>query len=347
MTERMIEHFSHQITYQVVTPLYVNHRSLTIREKLDNQLLGGRLLRDSVLNFEPDIIYSDVAVHAIQTKLISSVIRGRIPLIVHLRGDWWTEYSAWFARASWRRRAVSTQLYLYNWTALALAKEVTPVCRWLERVVNHHLPITRTEVVYAGVDPNQFHLGYGMKMDGPSVAIVQNHTVYPKVSGLLGFREVVKNLPNVQFYVAEGELAGQQFLQMVKQHYDGLPNIHFVGGVTSGRAVRDMLAGADCYVLASGLDCCPTTVLEASLLCKPVICSRVGGVPELVLENRTGWTIQNNDVNEWTTKIGLVLSDTRLARRLGQQGRAWVSERFGWKTIASQVEKLLIRESRH
>jgi glycosyltransferase involved in cell wall biosynthesis len=347
MTEKMTEHFSRQITFQIVTPLNERSSSVTIREKLDNQLLGGKLLRDSIIKFEPDIIYSDVAVHAAETKLIPSIIKRRIPIIVHLRGDWWTEYSAWFAKASWRRRAISSQQYMYNWAAFALAEKITPICRWLECVVKHHLPTKRTEVVYQGVDLDQFHVGNGINLESPSVAIVQNHSVYPKVSGLLKFREIIKRLPTVQFYIAEGEAAGQQFLPLVKRAYDGLSNVHFVNGITSTNAVRDMLAGADCYVLASGLDCCPTTVLEASLLCKPVICSRVGGVPELVLEGKTGWTIRNENVDEWVTKIEMVLANRRLARQLGRQGRAWVSERFGWRTIANQVEELLIRESNH
>jgi glycosyltransferase involved in cell wall biosynthesis len=64
-----------------------------------------------------------------------------------------------------------------------------------------------------------------------------------------------------------------------------------------------MLTACDLYVLASELDCCPTTVLEASLMKKPVIASKVGGVPEIVSEGVTGWTIANGRVDEWSDKI--------------------------------------------
>lgn len=345
MIERMTEYFSDEIDFQIVTPVYVDKSTLTFTQKLDSQLLGGRGLRDAVLKFEPHIIYSDVAVHAAQIKFITTIFRGRIPIIVHLRGDMWLEYSSWFATASWRKRVISTQQYMYRWGGLAWAKQVTPICRWLEQVVHQHLPIKRTEVVYQGVDINTFRPTHKTKLPGPSVAIVQNHSIYPKVEGLLAFRAVIQQLPKVQFYVAEGELAGQEFLPIVKQHYNGLTNVHFVSGITSSQAVRDLIAGTDCYVLASGLDCCPTTVLEASLLCKPVVCSRIGGVPELILENKTGWTVTNGNVNGWTSKISLLLSDEKLAHVLGRQGREWVANRFGWKTIAKQVERLLIRES--
>jgi glycosyltransferase involved in cell wall biosynthesis len=106
-----------------------------------------------------------------------------------------------------------------------------------------------------------------------------------------------------------------------------------------------MLAACDCYVLASGLDCCPTTVLEASLLQKPVLASRVGGVPEIVENGYTGWSIENGNVDEWVNKIEMLTKDTKLCRKLGRQGREWVSGKFGWSTIASQVERLIIHEA--
>ena len=106
-----------------------------------------------------------------------------------------------------------------------------------------------------------------------------------------------------------------------------------------------MLTASDCYVLASGLDCCPTTVLEASLMGKPVIASRVGGVPEIVLENETGWTIENDDVKAWVDKIKLTVTDSRLNRALGDKGRRWVEEKFSWTTIAKQVENILVAEA--
>src|SRR5208337_5694807 len=130
-----------------------------------------------------------------------------------------------------------------------------------------------------------------------------------------------------------------------KKQFASLPNVHYVKGVDNVREVCKMLTAADCYVLASGLDCCPTTVLEASLMRKPVIASRVGGVPEIILENQTGWTVENDDINNWVEKIRLAVTDLRLNRNLGDTGRDWVSKEFGWATIAKQVEDILIAET--
>jgi glycosyltransferase involved in cell wall biosynthesis len=213
-------------------------------------------------------------------------------------------------------------------------------------VVKAHLPTKPTEVVYQGVDPSEYSGRYddiGLKR--PAVVVIQNHAILPKVEGLLSFRRVIQKLPAVNFYIAEGEDFGQSYLPLIKESFSRCNNVHFVKGINNPTAVRNMLGSADAYVLASGLDCCPTTILEASLMRRAVIASRVGGIPEIVLQNETGWTIGNESINEWVSKLSMILEDAKLRKRIGERGREWVTEKFGWRTIGTQVEHLLTREA--
>jgi glycosyltransferase involved in cell wall biosynthesis len=294
--------------------------------------------------FNPELVYSDSPLYGAQFKAYSFLHGEQAPLIVHLRGDWWREYWEWFRHVNWKQRVFSSQSYGYHWASIIMARKITPICVWLEHIVKHYAPCKTTEVVYQGVDVNQFQPESGLEFQHPAIAIIQNHTVYSKVQGLLTFSSVIEKMPNVQFYIAEGENVKQSFLPLVKAQFASLGNVHFVRGVNNSREVSKMLTAADCYVLASGLDCCPTTVLEASLLRKPVIASRIGGVPEIVDEGRSGWTIDNDRTGEWIERIKQVTTDDKLSRRLGDYGRRWVSAKFGWETIAKQVESLLLKE---
>ena len=74
---------------------------------------------------------------------------------------------------------------------------------------------------------------------------------------------------------------------------------------------------------------------------KPVLGSRIGGIPEIIRDGYTGWSIGNDDIEGWVDKIRLLAGDVTLSRRLGRQGRRWVSDNFGWPRIAAQVEKML------
>ncbi len=350
MIERMVEKFSSRLTWELLVPEpHTKDRITTrksLRERAHTMLLGPRTLREAILKFEPDIVFSDAPLYAAYFELFSILRRTRKPLIVQLRGDWWREFWAqWSLIPKWSMRVFASQYYAYNWAALILANKVAPICRWLEHVVTHNIPRKKTEVVYQGIDPDEFYPQDGLVFEKPAVSIIQNHVIYPKVLGLLRFREVVEKLPNVHFYIAEGEYINQWHFRLVKERYAGLSNVHFVSGINNKRGVRQMLTASDCYVLASGLDCCPTTVLEASLMRKPVIASKVGGVPEIVLENETGWTIKNGSTADWVEKINLVISDSKLNRKIGDKGREWVSENFAWKTIAPQVERILLKEA--
>jgi len=195
------------------------------------------------------------------------------------------------------------------------------------------------------VDPSEFLPNCGMPLRHPAVAIIQNHTVYGKTVGLLGLVTVIAKLPEVNFYVATGESVEQTYFPLVKKSLGQFKNVHFTSGIAHPQGVRTLLASSDLYVLASELDCCPTTVLEASLMEKPVLGSRAGGVPEIILDNYTGWSIDNEDTHEWLNKIQLLLGDAKLSRKLGRQGRRWVKNKFSWAVIAPQVERLIIEEA--
>jgi glycosyltransferase involved in cell wall biosynthesis len=341
----MAEEFSGRLDWEIKVPEYPSPRwrSSSFTEKMQIQILGDQTIEETV-SAEPDLVYTDGPLYAAQLKLLA-VRRGRrIPQIVHLRGDWWREYWSWFSKASTRRRLLGTQQFFSNWTGLVTARKVTPICRWLQEIVRHYLPGKKTEVVYQGVDPGEFYPQSGLDFESPAVAIIQNHTVYPKVAGLLKLKPVMERLRNIHFYIAEGEPVDQHHLRSVKETYSKVSNVHFVPNVSNLAKVRQMLTACNVYVLASELDCCPTTVLEASLMKRPVIASRVGGVPEIVPEGVTGWTIDNNRTDEWIEKILLTVNDTKLNHQLGKHGRSWVAKHFSWKNVARQVEDLILSE---
>ncbi len=344
MIERMLQHFTPRITWDVFTPISESRNAAPV-SKLRKELFGDTTLRAALEKFEPDIVYSDNALFAAHMKAQYLLARRRIPLVAHLRGDWWREFWAWFSQAEWPAHLVGAQHYAYQWFGLLAARKITPICRWLDGVVKHYLPCKGTEVVYQGVDPDDFFEEPPLDFRRPAVAIIQNHTIYPKVLGLLNFKHVVERMPDVNFYITEGEDFAPGYLPIVKESYSSLKNTHFVEGIEGPAGVRKILSSSDCYVLASGLDCCPTTILEASLMRKPVVASRVGGVPEIVLEGETGWTVKNDAYAEWVERIHLIVEDHGMAKRVGNRGREWVTRKFGWETVAKQVEELLISEA--
>ncbi len=68
----------------------------------------------------------------------------------------------------------------------------------------------------------------------------------------------------------------------------------------------------------------------------PVICSRLGGLAEVVRHGETGFLVQPGDIGELRDRIAMVLADRRLAWRLGDNARLLALEQFTWQACAQR-----------
>jgi starch synthase len=90
-------------------------------------------------------------------------------------------------------------------------------------------------------------------------------------------------------------------------------------------------------------------ILEAMACGTPVVASRVGGIPEIVVEGETGYLVDFDpaDPDAFTSalagRLERLLGDTTLASRMGKSGRERVLQHFGWRAIASQTVQLYDR----
>ena len=78
-------------------------------------------------------------------------------------------------------------------------------------------------------------------------------------------------------------------------------------------------------------------LLEAGALGKPVIATRVGGVPEVVMDNETGVLVRPEDPAALAAAIIKLLENRDLAHRMGMNARRRVEERFTIQHAVSQV----------
>lgn len=123
---------------------------------------------------------------------------------------------------------------------------------------------------------------------------------------------------------------------------------HFAG---EQRDPRPWLAAFDVFALASDWEGMPNAVLEAMAAGLPVVATRVGGVPELVVPGETGLLVDRGDPAALANAIEQLSLDAPLRRRLGAQGRARAFDRFPFARTVEQTEALyaalLDRRSSH
>ncbi len=106
----------------------------------------------------------------------------------------------------------------------------------------------------------------------------------------------------------------------------GLQELVQLPGPKPQHEVRERLASADVFVLASvpeadgGMDNLPTVIMEAMATGLPVVSTRIGGIPEMVVENETGFLVSPGDVVVLADAIEKVTSDQSLGQKFGQAG---------------------------
>src|SRR5437660_11252930 len=68
------------------------------------------------------------------------------------------------------------------------------------------------------------------------------------------------------------------------------------------------------------MDNLPTVIMEAMATGLPVVSTTIGGIPEMVIDNQTGFLVQPEDAVALAGAIEKVTNDRSLARKLGQAG---------------------------
>jgi len=109
----------------------------------------------------------------------------------------------------------------------------------------------------------------------------------------------------------------------------GIGNIEFLG-FKSGDEKWQLLRNSLCLILPSEwYENFPVTVLEAYMAAKPVVASRMGGLPDIVDDGKSGLLFEAGKVSELAEKIQTLVKDPASAARLGAYGRVLSETRYG------------------
>jgi len=96
----------------------------------------------------------------------------------------------------------------------------------------------------------------------------------------------------------------------------------------------------DAVVLPSGNEGTPVSVIEALAARRPVVASRVGGVPDVVRDGVDGFLVEPGDVGAFAARLADLAGDPALRARMGDAGRARVLERYAVDRLVDDVGRL-------
>jgi glycosyltransferase involved in cell wall biosynthesis len=104
--------------------------------------------------------------------------------------------------------------------------------------------------------------------------------------------------------------------------------------------VAPYYAAFDAMVLSSGNEGTPVSAIEALAAGRPVVATRVGGVPDVVRDGEDGYLVETGAVDEIAAALERLAADPALRERMGEAGRARVLPRYSVGRLIDDVDRL-------
>ena len=130
---------------------------------------------------------------------------------------------------------------------------------------------------------------------------------------------------------------GIDILKKIEPNIDG--SVKYCTSLEWHKAM-EVLKSSQVLVLPSRIESVPQSILEAFYLKIPVIATDVGGVHEIVSNNKTGLLVTPNNSKELLENINYLLNDIDLCNRLTNNAHEFVMKNFSWEVLLPKYVKL-------
>jgi glycosyltransferase involved in cell wall biosynthesis len=145
--------------------------------------------------------------------------------------------------------------------------------------------------------------------------------------GCLTLIRAFEQLPQVQLKIIGTGPQEQELKDYVRGK--GINNVQFLG-FKSGDAKWQLLRDSLCLVIPSEwYENFPVTVLEAFMASKPVVAARMGGLPYIVEDKKSGLLFDSGEVNQLVQKIRHLVDNPAEAEHMGARGRHLSETKYG------------------
>lgn len=217
------------------------------------------------------------------------------------------------------------------------------------------------EVIPYGVDPQAFQpdpraaglvrAELGIGQDTPLIVTV-SRLVYKK-----GLTYLLEALPAILAHHPAAVLAIGGYGDLREElerraHELGIAaSVRFPGQLERERAAR-YVGAADVYVVPSirdqkgNIDGLPNALLEGMAAARPIVASRVAGIPDVIADGEHGLLVPERDPAALAEAIARLLGDRALGKRLGSAARRRVLEQLTWDQTAARFEQAYERALR-
>lgn len=197
-------------------------------------------------------------------------------------------------------------------------------------------------VVHSGIDlsrysmtPDRQHLRSELNLPPDTILVgnlsaLADHKDYPTF--LRTAATIVRSRPDVHFIIA-GEGPEEKIIRELITALQLHDHVHLLGFRND---VVQVMQSLDVFLITSVTEGLGTIVLEAFAAGVPVVATRAGGIPEMVIDNTTGLLAPIGDADALATSVLQVLTSTSLSHSLAEQARKLVED-FSFMNTGSET----------
>ena len=208
-----------------------------------------------------------------------------------------------------------------------------------------HAPVSRVDTVKYGLSSGAETLPLDVRAEfgipaGPLLACVARLTVQKGHRWLLpAFRAVVDEFPHATLLLlGDGPLRTK--LEQLVAKLGLIERVIFAGWRTD---VSALLPGTNLFVLASEWEGFGLALLEAMAAALPIVATRVGAIPEVVVHDETGWLVEPNNTAAFADATISALRAPEQMVAFGNRGRARLQAEFSLQRMVSETEQVYTR----
>ena len=313
-----------------------------------NDRIAYKKIKQIIREYKPDIVHT----HASKAGAIGRLAAKNcnVPIIVHtFHGHVFHSYFG------------SLKTNFYKSIERYLAKKSTKIIaiskRQQQEICLEHsiVELQKSIVIPLGFDLSRFRENqtikrqdfrskYGLAADEIAIGIIgrlvpiKNHSMF-----LSAFKKSLTNTDkNIRaVIIGDGELSDQ-----IKNEATSLGlkiGNNKDADITFTSWIRDIdvaYAGLDIVCLTSMNEGTPVSLIEAQAAGKPIISTEVGGIEDVVMENKSALLTDTNDIDKFADHLSCLIEDKEKRENFGTSGWNYVERKYHYLTLVENMKNL-------
>jgi glycogen synthase len=207
----------------------------------------------------------------------------------------------------------------------------------------------KVKVIYNGIDPEFYHpifddsilKKYNINPEKPFMLFVGRITRQKGISELI--KAIPQINPNAQIVLCAGAPDTPQIAEecknLIAEAQKTRDGIIWIQEMVPHADLRVLYSHAAVFATPSQYEPFGIINLEAMACGTPVVGSKVGGIPEIIVEGETGYLVPLGESfkSSFAEKLNILLDNPELSKKMGEASRKRAESVFSWKSIAKQT----------